>query len=285
VKERKKRRLIPEEIDKIGPDGLKVTIRQTDRGDTIEDADLYDENFGGFGPSDNDGAYTARFRVNRKRSRAGIGHNRPPARILKCRHLLGGVGPTGWAGVQSSGPTPFVQQAIRAAEKIRGPDLGPPLRVEGALRAEKFPLLAQHTERRIQALFCRHHKPTAALEAKRFPRLPPIATKLVPKEASRPAAVRRVELKILVAKYLAAGGTITVCPPETTSKRKMKTKMGRPPIGDKAMTPAERQRRRRAKIKWKQPTPAVTLRLAKRPTPRLVPDRAVGVGYLIKDKA
>ena len=131
MKKPKKRRGIPEELDKIGPDSLKVIIRQTDRGDTVEDADLYTENFGGFGLA---------------REEAG--------------DFLGGRagrGPKGWAGVPPSGLPPFVQQAIRAAEKLRGPDLGAPDRVDGVLREEKLSLLAQHTEQRIQALYCRRH--------------------------------------------------------------------------------------------------------------------------------
>lgn len=258
----KKRRGIPEELDKIGPDSLKVTIRQTDRGDTVEDADLYTENFGGFGLAGEDRGDFLGGRTGR--------------------------GPKGWAGVPPSGLPPFVQQAIRAAEKLRGPDLGAPDRVDGVLREEKLSLLAQHTEQRIQALYCRRHKPSAALEAKRFPKLPAIAAKLVPKEArQQPAAERRVELNLLVANYLARGNEIAICPPETTTaqlnKRKTKTKMGRPLIGKRPMTAAERKRRSRAK--WKQPTPAAPLQLAKCPAPRLVPDRAVGAGFLIKDEA
>jgi hypothetical protein len=113
------------------------------------------------------------------------------------------------------------------------------------------PLLAQHTERRVQALYCRRFKPSAALDVKRFPRLSPVATKLVPKDARQPpAAERRAHLNLLVADYFARGGEITFCPPETTSaqlnKRKTKKKMGRPPIFGKAMTEAQRKRRSRA---------------------------------------
>jgi hypothetical protein len=120
------------------------------------------------------------------------------------------------------------------------------------------------------------------LEAKRFPKLPVVATKLLPKEARRqPAAERRAELSLLLADYLARGGEITICRPETASaqlkKQKPKAKMGRPPIGERPMTAAERKRRSRAK--WKQPTPAAPYSLAKCPAPRLVPDRAVGAGF------
>jgi hypothetical protein len=119
-------------------------------------------------------------------------------------------------------------------------------------------------------------------------KLPVVATKLLPKEARRqPAAERRGELNLLLADYLVRGGEITICRPETASaqlkKQKPKTKMGRPPIGERPMTAAERKRRSRAK--WKQPTPAAPYSLAKCPVPRLVPDRAVGAGFLIKDEA
>src|SRR5262249_35143647 len=38
----------------------------------------------------------------------------------------------------------------------------------------------------------------------------------------------------------------TVCPPETTTAQLQKRKPGRPPIGERAMTDAQRQQRRRA---------------------------------------
>jgi hypothetical protein len=280
-----------EEWDETAPDGLKVTIRETDRGDTVETSALYDENFGGFGDEGSDGAYTTRFRAKRKRP-PGIGHNRPPVRVLKCRHLIGGAGPTGWAGIQPSGPPPFVRQAVRQAEqelplwltpeqdraeeqerlewrldqleKPTDPKAGPSASfARGILREEKFQLLAQHTERRIQALHCRRYKPSSALEAKRFPKLGKVATKLLPKEARRqPAAERRAELEVLVADYFARGGKITICPSETVSKRKTKKKMGRRCIGEKPMSPAERKRRERERrkleeIKLRLPLPTV----------------------------
>jgi hypothetical protein len=295
-----------EEWEETASDGLKVTIRETDRGDTVETAALHDENFGGFGDKGLDGPYTARFRAKRRR-RPGIGHNRPPVRFLKCRHLIGGAGPTGWAGIQPSGPPPSVCQAIRQTEQSVPPCLTPERdwaeeqeRLEwrikqldestdpnagpsasfarGILREERLQLLSQHTERRIQALYCRRYKPSKALEAKRFPKLLVVSTKLLPKEARRqPAAERRAELNALVANYLARGGEIAICPPETTTaqlnKRKTKTKMGRRLIGRRPMTAAERKRRQRERerfeelIKLRPPPPTV----GARPVPRLRP--------------
>jgi hypothetical protein len=274
-----------EEWEETASDGLKVTIRETDRGGTVETAALHNENFGGFGDKGLDGPYTARFRAKRRR-RPGIGHNRPPVRLLKCRHLIGGAGPTGWAGIQPSGPPPFVCQAVRRAEQ-KPPRVNPERdraewleRVEHRLeqierqptkldlfREWKYSRLREHTERRIRALYTRRYKPSAALEAKRFPKLGKVATKFLPKEARRqPAAERRAELSVFVANYLARGGKIAICSPETTTaqlnKRKTKTKMGRLCIGEKPMSPAERKRRERERkkleeIKLRLPPPTV----------------------------
>jgi hypothetical protein len=233
VAEQNGRRVIPDEIDELGPDSLKVT--DTDRG-TIEDADLYAENFGGFGLSRKDRTDSL---VIGRASR----------------------GPKGWAGTQPDGPSPETVQAIREAEQRRPEVTQERDRAEwldaierpaaGSIglilaREFKFHRLAEHTERRIQKLFCRRYRPSAALEAKRFPRLPTIATKLLLKEArQQPAAECRAELAGLVAEYLAAGGRIKQCPPETMAARPEK-KIGRPLIGVQPLTPAERKRRSRA---------------------------------------
>jgi hypothetical protein len=100
----------------------------------------------------------------------------------------------------------------------------------------------------------------------------------LPKEARQPpAAERRAELNVLVADYLCHRGKVTICPPETTTaqlnKRKTKTKMGRPLIGRRPMTAAERKRRQRERerfeelIKLRPPPPTV----GARPVPRLRP--------------
>jgi hypothetical protein len=297
VKKWEVRREIPEEIDKIGPESLKVTIRQTDRGDTVEDANLYDEDFGGFGASGEDGPYTATFRVTR-RPRRLIGYDGGPAlgALIRRRPELG---PHGWAAIQPSDPYPFVRQAVRELEQVRpdpdwrphaewlealerrlrkldeptDPNAGPSASyARGVLREERFQFFAQHTERRVQKLYCRQYKPSAVLEAKRLPRLPVVATKLVPKDVQRqPAAERRAGLNDLVAQFLSAGGQIKKCPPETTTAQR-KRKIGRPSIGDRAMTNRERKRRQRERekhelIKLRQPLP----RLAICPASRLRP--------------
>jgi hypothetical protein len=252
------RRVIPEEFDELGPDDVKVIIRQTDRGDTIEDADLEAEDFGGFGLTAEDGSDLLTGRIGR--------------------------GPKGWAGIPPSRSPPFILQAIRQAEQVP-PRLDPEgdraewlERVERRLeqierqptkldlfREWKYLRLREHTERRIQALYCRRYKPSATLEAKRFPKLPAIATKLLPKIARRqPAAERRAELAGLVAQFLAYGGKVAQCPSEMTTvqlaRGKRKIKIGRPLFGERPLTAAERKRRSRAK--WKLPIAHRPLRLA-----------------------
>jgi hypothetical protein len=161
-----------------------------------------------------------------------------------------------------------LERRLRKLTEPTDPNAGPSASYAcGILREERFALLAQHTERRIQALYCRRYKPSRALEAKRFPKLPGVATKLLPKEAKRqPAAERRAELNLLLADY---DGKITVCPPETTTAKKRKKKMGRPLIGKRPMTTAERKRRSRAK--WKLPNAYRSPTVGAHPVPRLRP--------------
>jgi hypothetical protein len=111
--------------------------------------------------------------------------------------------------------------------------------------------LAPHYERRIQRHVAGWHKPSKALEAKRFPKLPKVKAKLLPKEPGRMLGFgsdldyrnkRRAELKLLVAMYR---GLITECPPETTTAMLNKRPVGRPPIGERAMSNAEKQKRYR----------------------------------------
>jgi len=64
---------------------------------------------------------------------------------------------------------------------------------------------------------------------------------------------QQIECSLLVARFLAAGGLIQVCPPERTAAQLLKRKPGRPPIGEHAMTVAERKRRERDKAKTLPP--------------------------------
>ena len=113
------------------------------------------------------------------------------------------------------------------------------------------------------------HRPSRRLEEKRFPHLPKLEGRLWPKESADKAELR-AELECLTAAFLAAGGEITKCPAETTSRRheaRMNMKpAGRPPIGDKKMTNAERQQRWRRKLK--------TIHLITKGAPDAVRDRA-----------
>jgi hypothetical protein len=58
--------------------------------------------------------------------------------------------------------------------------------------------------------------------------------------------------ELLTLKFLAYGGTIQRCPAETTMKQS-RVRMGRPPIGEVAMSKAERKRRSRANQKTLSP--------------------------------
>jgi hypothetical protein len=119
----------------------------------------------------------------------------------------------------------------------------------GILHEEKSEFFAQHTARRVQALHTRRYRPSRALEAKRFPKLPKIKTKLLPKEelgkAERRIAMRG-ELEQAVASF---EGATTQCPAETTTRMLNKRRVGRPTIGDRKMTDAERKQRQRAKLR------------------------------------
>jgi hypothetical protein len=129
----------------------------------------------------------------------------------------------------------------------------------GIYHLEYREMLAQHTERRIQALKCRHYKPSKALELKRFPQLARVETKLWPREHGRGLGyaslpewreAQRRELDQLVTAYSAFVAPPTACPPETTTrmldKMRKKRPVGRPTVFDRAMTSTERSRRRRS---------------------------------------
>jgi hypothetical protein len=86
------------------------------------------------------------------------------------------------------------------------------------------------------------------LEDKRLPKLAKIKSKLLPREELGKAERRlamRAELERLVPTYLAQGGSITQCPDEKTTRMLNKRPVGRPPIGERAMTVAEKKRRSR----------------------------------------
>jgi hypothetical protein len=97
-------------------------------------------------------------------------------------------------------------------------------------------------------------RPSRVLEAKRFPQLPKIETKLLPKEGPGENA-RRLEARAL-AERLTQGAAVTPCPSEWTTsdlekiiaKYKNRKRPGRAPLGECAMTPAERKRRQRQKL-------------------------------------
>jgi hypothetical protein len=173
------------------PDGFKVIIRKDDRGDTVETADPYDEGFSGFGGFQRQGwPHTSRFRIggyrdppykprfDGKRRSARRGEVRGRRHLLKRpEHAKGWTPPSersGWRGIRGRLDRPVGHNRPRAVatpgrdwaeeqerlewrlkqlDKSTDPGAGPSASyVRGVLREEKFPLLAQHTERRIQAL-------------------------------------------------------------------------------------------------------------------------------------
>jgi hypothetical protein len=175
---------------------------------------------------------------------------------------------------------PFAHQAIRQAQQtlplvdpvkdrresldgLAGLPADPPFTPRGILHAERAQLYAQHTERRIQALYCRQFKPSKKLELRRMPVLKrvnksPLLTKIyLVRESGDVRAAKRPELEGLVAAYLAGGGGVRLCPPEMTAQQVAKLKKapplvvrerrkaGRKPLFGVKMTDAERQRRSR----------------------------------------
>jgi hypothetical protein len=152
------------------------------------------------------------------------------------------------------------EQRLALLETPTDPNSGPSRSfARGILRGEKTAFLAQHVKGAIQKAWCRGYVPSKTLEAKRLPKLPKIESKLLPLEPPGKAKRRldaRKLIERLTAAYLAQGGTIAPCPSEWTTRdlnwtiKKYETRserrVGRPPIGERAMTPAERKRRERA---------------------------------------
>jgi hypothetical protein len=113
---------------------------------------------------------------------------------------------------------------------------------------ERADFYAQHTERRVQALFLRGFKPSKKLELKRLPKLrrlasnPLLTNDFLYRGFRQTKDDRRAECALLVARFEAEGSLIQVCPPEKTAAQLNKKKMGRPPKFGRAMTPKERKR-------------------------------------------
>jgi hypothetical protein len=132
-----------------------------------------------------------------------------------------------------------------------------PFTPSGIVHQERATFYAQHTERRVQALFLRQYKPSKKLELKRFPTLKRIAANplltesYLARESAEVRATKRPEAEAAIAAFLAAGGQVQRCPPEMTAARavklkpKRRRKPGRKPIGPVAMTTTERVRKHR----------------------------------------
>jgi hypothetical protein len=118
----------------------------------------------------------------------------------------------------------------------------------GTLREEKIDRRTQ-LGRRIWALPKTVYKPPATAAEKRWLKAGKklkVEPKLVPKDAPRMGL--GADAYDAVAAFFATGGEVTVCPPETTT-RKLSARIGCPPIGESAMSDAERSERRRMKRK------------------------------------
>jgi hypothetical protein len=177
----------------------------------------------------------------------------------------------GWAAERpTNGAHPFIIQAVRQVEQwlpevspgrdaaedldrqLRRPD-DRPFTPHGILHEERAWFYAQHTQRRIQALLYRGYRPSKKLELKRFPVLKriksnPLLTKDYLARGLRSVKdARRTERELLVARFLAEGGKVRVCPPEKTAAqvKKVAPKIGRPSICDRPLTQVERKRRSR----------------------------------------
>jgi hypothetical protein len=124
-----------------------------------------------------------------------------------------------------------------------------PFSPHGIVHAERVDFYARHTERRIQKLYCGHYKPSEALEAKRLHKLKPVKTNslltrdYLARASGEVRLAQRAELDHLTAEYLANHNLVRV-----TNQMPVARTRGRPPIGDRAMTSAERVRRHRAKF-------------------------------------
>lgn len=161
-----------------------------------------------------------------------------------------------------------LERRLALFEAPTNPNSGPSTSfARGVLREERTEYLSQHIERAIQKTWCSRFKPSKELEAKRFPKLERVKTKLLPKEGPGKAERRiaaRDEAERLTEAYLAQGGAIEDCPSEWPARDIEKIvatyespkRLGRPPIGERAITDAERQRKRYAKLRIvKEPPP------------------------------
>lgn len=222
---------------------------------------LEDEYFGGFRPTEKD--------FSKKKRKDG-------RYCSDGEFSRSGRGPKGWAGEPPDQMPPFARQLVRQAEQVlpqvtpdsrsgrmadrRDPD-DRPLTPHGILHAERRWFYAQHTERRVQALYLRRYKPSKKLELKRMPtltRLPssPLLTRNYLARGLRQIGDdRRVEYELLLARFLAEGGVVRVCPAEKTAAQLQKRKIGRPSIDGRAMTDAERKQRSRANQQPKRSPP------------------------------
>jgi hypothetical protein len=228
------------------PRSLWIPLKPTREGAEPQ-ADLEDEFFGGFAIKDSeldDGVVwrDAHFGNARGAPRLGAASGRASTYLASgsdrsARYRLPrAVGQPSLAAIVTSNGTRFPESRSGCGAGS-GHDRQPtPVSLEW---------LQHKTSRR---------RPSRVLEAKRFPQLPKIETKLLPKEGPGENA-RRLEARAL-AERLTQGAAVTPCPSEWTTsdlekiiaKYKNRKRPGRAPLGECAMTPAERKRRQRQKL-------------------------------------
>jgi hypothetical protein len=211
------------------PASLEIPLKPCPEGAEPQ-ADLEDEYFGGFSKSDSDVAW----RQERPGSPGGA-----PKDVPGCewRRLDG----WGWGLFALPSSTPVVP--VRGAQsswnrvwrnRIAAPkDLAPapPLHLGlekrnadwlgEAIYQDRVANIARMREANSQRYWCRRFKPSKVIEAKRFPKLEKIETKLIPKEGpgkdARRLAARALSAELMAA-HLADGGAVNECPSEWTTR-------------------------------------------------------------------
>lgn len=247
--------------DTDAPVGLQTPLKPHREGEQPQ-ADLYDEYFGGFDRHESGREYRRpgapwwsgdKSSWNRVWGRVDVHVERferddKGKRVAK--RVLWQAAPKHWAAKQGD----LLDQIIDGEREAR---LRHPCGVAGEGIFPKGISSTAFICEWMEAKIYREFRPSRRLEAKRFPKLPKIKTKLLPKEgpgkAERRALIRELIEKVTTA-FILDGPGIAECPPEWTTrdlnaiaeKYENRERRGRPPeVLGRAMTPAERKRRER----------------------------------------
>jgi len=255
---------------------------------------LEDEFFGGFRPSIVDDPPENESLLKARPERARVLNTLPVEQRGFSRYRQRS---SGWAGEMPTGYPPFVHKGLweknhperptpaperdnaeraerrRAAQERFGgpmnPNKGPsktfaygirPLEESGAA-AEDMARLSRNRVKWTHNLRC-GHRPSRALEAKRFPKLKRVSLNpLVTNEYLRRGGGRKKEQLRAEAQYWFARCAIDVFPPEKfAAELRPGPKMGRPTIYDRPLSDAERKAGSRAIKIQMRPSPAGAVR-------------------------